>query len=82
RAGGGGSGPAGAGGGGRGGPRGARAPPPPTLSVRDHTAYVSEPGKRQLHSFELDSGKNSGKKGTSVPLPKATSELSGTVDGH
>ncbi|MFF8985962.1 zinc metallochaperone AztD [Streptomyces globisporus] len=52
--------------------------PRPTLFVRDHTAYVSEPGKRQLHSFDLESGK----KGTSVTLPKATNELSGTVDGH
>ncbi|MFF9921699.1 zinc metallochaperone AztD [Streptomyces globisporus] len=52
--------------------------PRPTLFVRDHTAYVSEPGKRQLHSIDLESGK----KGTSVTLPKATNELSGTVDGH
>ncbi|MFD8568422.1 zinc metallochaperone AztD [Streptomyces sp. NPDC059639] len=52
--------------------------PRPTLFVRDHTAYVSEPGKRQLHAFDLDSGK----KLTSVTLPKATNELSGTVAGH
>ncbi|MBQ1095424.1 hypothetical protein KBY55_04790 [Streptomyces sp. b94] len=52
--------------------------PRPTLFVRDHTAYVSEPGKRQLHAFDLDSGE----KLTSVTLPKATNELSGTVDGH
>ncbi len=52
--------------------------PRPTLFVRDHTAYVSEPGKRQLHSIDLESGK----KGASVTLPKATNELSGTVDGH
>ncbi len=52
--------------------------PRPTLFVRDHTAYVSEPGKRQLHSFELDSGE----KLTSVTLPKATNELSGTLAGH
>ncbi|WGP13241.1 zinc metallochaperone AztD [Streptomyces sp. SH5] len=52
--------------------------PRPTLFVRDHTAYVSEPGKRQLHSFDLESGE----KGASVTLPKATNELSGTVDGH
>ncbi|MWA16218.1 zinc metallochaperone AztD [Streptomyces sp. BA2] len=52
--------------------------PRPTLFVRDHTAYVSEPGKRQLHAFDLDSGE----KRTSVPLPKGTNELSGTVDGH
>ncbi|MFC8872961.1 zinc metallochaperone AztD [Streptomyces sp. NPDC057148] len=52
--------------------------PRPTLFVRDHTAYVSDPGKRQLHSFDLDSGE----KLTSVTLPKGTNELSGTVAGH
>ncbi|MFI9611636.1 zinc metallochaperone AztD [Streptomyces sp. NPDC052023] len=52
--------------------------PRPTLFVRDHTAYVSEPGKRRLHAFDLDSGE----KLTSVTLPKATNELSGTVAGH
>ncbi|MER7775907.1 zinc metallochaperone AztD [Streptomyces sp. NPDC096191] len=52
--------------------------PRPTLFVRDHTAYVSDPGKRQLHSFDLDSGE----KVTSVTLPKATNELSGTVADH
>ena len=52
--------------------------PRPTLFVRDHTAYVSDPGKRQLHSFDLESGK----KLTSVTLPKSTNELSGTVAGH
>ncbi|MGW5638172.1 zinc metallochaperone AztD, partial [Streptomyces sp. NPDC003832] len=52
--------------------------PRPTLFVRDHTAYVSEPGKRQLHAYDLDSGE----KLTSVTLPKSTNELSGTVAGH
>ncbi|MGI5396453.1 zinc metallochaperone AztD [Streptomyces sp. CA-251251] len=52
--------------------------PRPTLFVRDHTAYVSEPGKRRLHAFDLDSGD----KLTSVTLPKGTNELSGTVAGH
>ncbi|WP_435271850.1 zinc metallochaperone AztD [Streptomyces parvulus] len=52
--------------------------PRPTLFVRDHTAYVSDPGKRRLHSFDLDSGE----KVTSVTLPKGTNELSGTVAGH
>ncbi|MYT73529.1 MULTISPECIES: zinc metallochaperone AztD [unclassified Streptomyces] len=52
--------------------------PRPTLFVRDHTAYVSEPGKRQLHAVDLDSSK----KLTSVTLPKGTNELSGTVSGH
>ncbi|MFJ6064853.1 zinc metallochaperone AztD [Streptomyces tendae] len=52
--------------------------PRPTLFVRDHTAYVSEPGKRQVHAFDLDSGE----KLTSVTLPKGTNELSGTVAGH
>ncbi|WP_416479025.1 zinc metallochaperone AztD [Streptomyces sp. LKA04] len=52
--------------------------PRPTLFVRDHTAYVSDPGKRRLHSFDLDSGERV----TSVTLPKGTNELSGTVPGH
>ncbi|MEU7329774.1 zinc metallochaperone AztD [Streptomyces parvus] len=52
--------------------------PRPTLFVRDHTAYVSDPGKRQLHAFNLESGE----KQASVTLPKGTNELSGTVAGH
>ncbi|RLL67611.1 zinc metallochaperone AztD [Streptomyces sp. Z26] len=52
--------------------------PRPTLFVRDHTAYVSDPAKRKLHSFDLDSGE----KLKSVTLPKGTNELSGTVEGH
>ncbi|WP_329038575.1 zinc metallochaperone AztD [Streptomyces sp. NBC_01725] len=52
--------------------------PRPTLFVRDHTAYVSEPGKRKLHAIDIESGK----KVTSVTLPKSTNELSGTVAGH
>jgi outer membrane protein assembly factor BamB len=52
--------------------------PRPTLFVRDHTAYVSEPGKRKLHAIDIESGK----KITSVTLPKSTNELSGVVAGH
>lgn len=44
----------------------------PTLFVRDHTAYVSEPGKRQLHSIDLESGRKS----ASVTLPKSTDRKS------
>ncbi|MDO0937739.1 zinc metallochaperone AztD [Streptomyces sp. DG2A-72] len=50
----------------------------PTLFVRDHIAYVSEPGKRKLHAVDIESGK----KVTSVTLPKSTNELSGIVAGH
>ncbi|RZB14377.1 hypothetical protein StrepF001_38470 [Streptomyces sp. F001] len=50
----------------------------PTLFVRDHTAYVSEPGKKALHAIDLETGK----KITSVTLPKSTNELSGVVAGH
>jgi hypothetical protein len=42
--------------------------PRPTLFVRDHTAYVSEPGKRTLHAIDIESGK----KVTSVTLTKST----------
>ncbi|MFF9809860.1 zinc metallochaperone AztD [Streptomyces coeruleorubidus] len=52
--------------------------PRPTLFVRDHTAYVSEPGKRRLHAIDIETGK----KVTSVTLPKSTNELSGVVTGH
>jgi hypothetical protein len=52
--------------------------PRPTLFVRDDTAYVSEPGKRKLHAIDIESGK----KVTSVTLPKSTNELSGVVAGH
>ncbi|MEU3936416.1 zinc metallochaperone AztD [Streptomyces sp. NPDC029044] len=52
--------------------------PRPTLFVRDHTAYVSDPGKRQLHAVDIESGK----KVKSVTLPKSTNELSGVVTGH
>ncbi|MGW6538181.1 zinc metallochaperone AztD [Streptomyces sp. NPDC055051] len=50
----------------------------PTLFVRDRTAYVSDPGKRQVHSFDVESGE----KTNSVTLPNGTNELSGVVAGH
>ncbi|MEU9336027.1 zinc metallochaperone AztD [Streptomyces sp. NPDC048290] len=50
----------------------------PTLFVRGHMAYVSEPGERALHAVDLDTGK----KTASVTLPHATNELSGVVAGH
>ncbi|OXS35577.1 zinc metallochaperone AztD [Streptomyces sp. XY006] len=50
----------------------------PTLFVRGHVAYVSEPGKKALHAIDLETGK----KITSVTLPNSTNELSGVVAGH
>ncbi|MEW1760674.1 zinc metallochaperone AztD [Streptomyces cyaneofuscatus] len=50
----------------------------PTLFVRGHIAYVSEPGKKALHAIDIEAGK----KLTSVTLPKSTNELSGVVAGH
>ncbi|MEU5288208.1 zinc metallochaperone AztD [Streptomyces sp. CA-278952] len=50
----------------------------PTLFVRGHVAYVSEPGKKTLHALDVETGK----KLTSVTLPKSTNELSGVVAGH
>ncbi len=50
----------------------------PTLFVRDHTAYVSEPGKKALHAIDLETGE----KTASVTLPQSTNELSGVVAGH
>ncbi|RFU84139.1 hypothetical protein DY218_24155 [Streptomyces triticagri] len=52
--------------------------PMPVLFVRDHTAYVSEPGAKKLHAIDIESGK----KKASVTLPKTTTELSGVVAGH
>ncbi|MFF2728944.1 zinc metallochaperone AztD [Streptomyces sp. NPDC058008] len=52
--------------------------PRPTLFVRDHTAYVSDPAERTLHAIDIESGK----KLASVTLPKSTNELSGVVAGH
>ncbi|MEU0913268.1 zinc metallochaperone AztD [Streptomyces althioticus] len=50
----------------------------PTLFVRDHTAYVSDPGKKALHAIDLDTGE----KTASVTLPESTNELSGVVAGN
>ncbi|MGW6271138.1 zinc metallochaperone AztD [Streptomyces sp. NPDC055060] len=50
----------------------------PTLFVRDHTAYVSDPSEKALHAIDLDTGK----KTTSVTLPQSTNELSGVVAQH
>jgi len=52
--------------------------PRPTLFVRDHTAYVSEPGERRLHAVDIETGE----KLASVTLPKSTNELSGVTAGH
>ncbi|MFD8062419.1 zinc metallochaperone AztD [Streptomyces cyaneofuscatus] len=50
----------------------------PTLFVRGHVAYVSEPGRKALHAIDVETGK----KITSVTLPKSTNELSGVVAGQ
>ncbi|MFJ2263471.1 zinc metallochaperone AztD [Streptomyces sp. NPDC087844] len=52
--------------------------PRPTLFVREGTAYVSDPSEKALHAIDLKTGK----KVTSVTLPKSTNELSGVVAGH
>ncbi|MFI1018458.1 zinc metallochaperone AztD [Streptomyces sp. NPDC020965] len=50
----------------------------PTLFVRGHTAYISEPGKRKLHAVDIESGDRI----ASVTLPKSTNELSGVTGAH
>ncbi|MFE2181803.1 zinc metallochaperone AztD [Streptomyces sp. NPDC059455] len=50
----------------------------PTLFVRGHTAYVSEPNKRKVYAVDLESGD----KLASVTLPKSTNELSGVAADH
>ncbi|MYU33805.1 hypothetical protein GTW52_11880 [Streptomyces sp. SID8358] len=49
----------------------------PALFVRGGTAYVSEPSEKALHAIDLETGR----KITSVTLPKSTNELSGVVAG-
>ncbi|MEU6019104.1 zinc metallochaperone AztD [Streptomyces sp. NPDC047515] len=45
----------------------------PTLFVRDHTAYVSDPSNKKLLAIDIESGKQL----ASTELPKAPNELSG-----
>lgn len=45
----------------------------PSLFVRDHTAYVTDPEKKQVHTVDLESGK----KTDTVTLPAAPNEFSG-----
>ncbi|MGV9310726.1 zinc metallochaperone AztD [Streptomyces sp. NPDC003691] len=52
--------------------------PRPVLFVRGHTAYISEPGKRRIHAFDIASGKRQ----ATVTLPEAPNELTGVVAGH
>ncbi|MCP2167280.1 zinc metallochaperone AztD [Goodfellowiella coeruleoviolacea] len=47
--------------------------PRPTLFVRGGTAYVSDPGKRELHAVDLATGTRT----ATVTLPKAPNELTG-----
>lgn len=48
----------------------------PTLFVRDHTAYVSDPATKKLHAIDIESGK----KEASVTLSKAANELTGVTN--
>ncbi|OCC14018.1 zinc metallochaperone AztD [Streptomyces sp. PTY087I2] len=45
----------------------------PSLFVRDHTAYVSDPGAKKILAIDLETGKQT----ASTDLPKAPNELSG-----
>ncbi|MER5620021.1 zinc metallochaperone AztD [Streptosporangium sp. NPDC002544] len=49
--------------------------PRPTIFVRDRTAYVTDPAKRELHSIDIESGERL-RTGT---LPESPNELSGVV---
>ena len=49
--------------------------PRPAIFVRGGTAYVSDPGARQVHAVDLATGE----KTASVTLPKAPNELSGVL---
>ena len=45
----------------------------PSLFVRDHTAYVTDPERKQVHTVDLESGK----KTDTTTLPAAPNEFSG-----
>ncbi|WP_285704836.1 zinc metallochaperone AztD [Microtetraspora sp. NBRC 16547] len=47
--------------------------PRPTLFVRGHTAYVTDPSRKELHAIDIESRK----KLRTVTLPQAPNELSG-----
>ncbi|WP_199429648.1 zinc metallochaperone AztD [Qaidamihabitans albus] len=47
--------------------------PRPAIFVRDGTAFVSDPNKKEIYAIDLASGKNVG----TVSLPEAPNELSG-----
>ncbi|MGK5552631.1 zinc metallochaperone AztD [Actinomadura kijaniata] len=47
--------------------------PRPTLHVRDHTAYVTDPGGRKVHAVDIEAGKVT----ATAELPKAPNELTG-----
>ncbi|GAA2435818.1 zinc metallochaperone AztD [Actinomadura vinacea] len=47
--------------------------PRPTLYVRDHTAYVTDPAGKKLHAIDIDSGKVT----LTAQLPHSPNELTG-----
>ena len=52
--------------------------PRPAIFVRGSTAYVSDPGEKQLHAVDLESGEVTG----TADLDQAPNELSGTLHEH
>lgn len=48
--------------------------PRPTLHVRDHTAYVTDPGSKTLYAIDIESGKVE----TKAELPQTPNELTST----
>jgi outer membrane protein assembly factor BamB len=51
--------------------------PRPALFVRDHTAYVTDPGSAEVHAVDIESGEVL----ATGSLPQAPNEISGTVAG-
>ncbi|ONI61234.1 hypothetical protein ALI44B_12255 [Leifsonia sp. ALI-44-B] len=49
--------------------------PRPTIFVRDHVAYVTEPASKKIHAVDIESGEIL----TTATLPEASNELSGVL---
>ncbi len=49
--------------------------PRPTIFVRDHVAYVTEPASKKIHAVDIETGEIL----TTATLPEASNELSGVL---
>ncbi|GAB3213366.1 hypothetical protein SAMN02745673_01434 [Marinactinospora thermotolerans DSM 45154] len=49
--------------------------PRPTIFVRDHTAYVTDPGEKRLYAVDIESGEVT----SETELPEASNEITGVT---